>query len=64
MKKEFDKNINKIIGEDVLRFDLRRLDYRQKFLDITYQINVSDLEVLEKIIEKLKKFTLIFLLLT
>ncbi len=54
-KKNLIKNINKIIGEDVLRFDLRRLDYRQNFLDITYQINVSDLEVLEKIIEKLKK---------
>lgn len=54
-KKNLIKNINKIIGEDVLRFDLRRLDYRQNFLDITYQINVSDLEVLEKIIDKLKK---------
>ena len=54
-KKNLIKNINKIIGEDVLRFDLRWLDYRQNFLDITYQINVSDLEVLEKIIEKLKK---------
>tara|TARA_B100000963_G_scaffold145800_1_gene127027 strand:+ start:7831 stop:8535 length:705 start_codon:yes stop_codon:yes gene_type:complete len=54
-KKNLIKNINKIIGEDVLRFDLRRLDYRQNFLDITYQVNVSDLEVLEKIIDKLKK---------
>ena len=54
-KKNLIKNITKIIGEDVLRFDLRRLDYRQNVLDITYQINVSDLEVLEKIIDKLKK---------
>jgi len=48
------KNLNKIIGEEVLRFDLRRLDYRENFIDATYQVNVSDIEILEKIINNLK----------
>ena len=49
------KSINKIIGSEVLRYDLRRLDLRENFLDITYQLNVTDIEVLEKIINSLKK---------
>ena len=53
-KKGLIKNLNKIIGEEVLRFDLRRLDYRENFIDATYQVNVSDIEILEKIINNLK----------
>lgn len=52
-KKEIVKKINKIIGDEVLRFDLRRLDYRESFIDATYQVNVSKIEILENIINKL-----------
>lgn len=53
-KKEIIKKINKIIGDEVLRFDLRRLDYRENFIDATYQVNVSEIDVLESIINKLR----------
>ena len=52
-KKEIVKKLNKIIGDEVLRFDLRRLDYRESFIDATYQVNVSKIEILENIINKL-----------
>lgn len=52
--KEIIKKINKIIGDEVLRFDLRRLDYRENFIDATYQVNVSEIDVLESIINKLR----------
>lgn len=54
-KQNIIKNINKVIGEEVLRFDLRRLDFRDNQVDITYQVNVAEIEVLEKIINNLKK---------
>ncbi len=53
-KKEIIKNLNKIIGDEVLRFDLRRLDYREDSVDATYQVNVSKVEILEKIITNLR----------
>ena len=53
-KKEIVKKLNKIIGEEVLRFDLRRLDYREDTIDATYQVNVTDVEILEKIITNLR----------
>jgi uncharacterized membrane protein YhiD involved in acid resistance len=53
-KKEIIKNLNKIIGQEVLRFDLRRLDYKENFIDATYQVNVSEVEILEKIINNLR----------
>ena len=43
-----------IIGNEVLRFDLRRIDIRDNSLDATYQVNVSEVEMLEKIINKLQ----------
>ena len=52
-EKEIVKKINKIIGDEVLCFDLRRLDYRESFIDATYQVNVSKIEILENIINKL-----------
>ena len=54
-KKDLVKNINKIIGEDVLRYDLRRLDFKKNYIDITYQVNVNEIDMLEKIIHNLKK---------
>ena len=54
-KQNIIKNINKVIGEEVLRFDLRRLDFRDNQVDITYQVNVAEIEILEKIINNLKK---------
>ena len=54
-KKDLVKNINKIIGEDVLRHDLRRLDFKKNYIDITYQVNVNEIDMLEKIIHNLKK---------
>ena len=53
-KKEIIKKLNKIIGDEVLRFDLRRIDIRDNSLDATYQVNVSEVEMLEKIINKLQ----------
>ena len=53
-KKEIIKKLNKIIGNEVLRFDLRRIDIRDNSLDATYQVNVSEVEMLEKIINKLQ----------
>ena len=49
------KIINQEIEKEVMRFDLRRLDYRENLIDITYQVNVKNLEALEKIIYNLKK---------
>ena len=54
-KQNIIKKINKVVGDEVLRFDLRRLDLRENYLDVTYQVNVNDIEVLEKIINNLKK---------
>ena len=53
-KKEIIKKLNKIIRDEVLRFDLRRIDIRDNSLDATYQVNVSEVEMLEKIINKLQ----------
>lgn len=53
-KKNIINNINQEISKEVLRFDLRRLDYRENNVDITYQVNVQDVEILEKIINNLK----------
>lgn len=53
-KKEIIKKLNKIIGDEVLRFDLRRIDIRDNSLDATYQVNVFEVEMLEKIINKLQ----------
>ena len=41
--------------KEVVRFDLRRLDYRENLIDITYQVNVQNMETLENIIYNLKK---------
>ncbi len=54
-KETIIKNINSIVGDEVLRFDLRRLDFRENTVDITYQVNVDDIGILEKIINNLKK---------
>ena len=54
-KKEIINQLNQIIGDEVLKFDLRRLDYRDEFIDVTYQVNVSEIKVLEKILNNLKE---------
>lgn len=53
-KKEIINQLNQIIGDEVLKFDLRRLDYREEFIDVTYQVNVSEIQVLEKILNNLR----------
>ena len=54
-KKDIVKKINQEIAKEVIRFDLRRLDYRENLIDITYQVNVENIEILEDIIDNLKK---------
>ena len=54
-KEDLIKNINQKISEDVLKFDLRRLEYRKNSIDITYQIIIDNIEILEQLITKLEK---------
>ena len=54
-KDEIISKINKMIAEEVILFDLRRLEYKGNFIDISYYLNINKIETLEKIILSLKK---------
>ena len=45
-------NFNKIIENEVGRYDLRRLDVRKETIDATYLININDMAALENIVKK------------
>jgi len=46
--------INHELSKEVIFYDLRRLEYRKNSIDATYQINIDDIKILEKIIKQLK----------
>ena len=45
-------SFNKIIENEVGRFDLRRLDVRKDTIDATYLININNMNALENIVKK------------
>jgi uncharacterized membrane protein YhiD involved in acid resistance len=45
-------NFNKIIENEVGRYDLRRLDVRKETIDATYLININNMAALENIVKK------------
>ena len=45
-------NFNKIIENEVGRYDLRRLDVRKETIDATYLININNMTALENIVKK------------
>ena len=45
-------NFNKIIENEVVRYDLRRLDVRKETIDATYLININNMAALENIVKK------------
>lgn len=54
-KEDIVQKLNHVIGEEVNRSDLRRLDIRENSVEATYLISIMNIKMLEQVIQKLEK---------
>ena len=53
-KENLLEEINNKLSKEVTHYDLKRLEYRKNLIDLTYQLNIDDINKLEKIIKQIE----------